>query len=75
MTPNAEFIDTLDETEYDVELILTDEAFGNFSPENVDDYMPENIILASIRNGQITQAKEQALKYAFRWESFENELK
>lgn len=71
---NFEFIKTLDPTEYDVSLIEFDDRHGNFNPENVADYMPENIILTSIRNGQITQAKTQCERYGFRWSSFENEI-
>lgn len=67
---------SLDPDMYDVDSMKKDHINGNFDIENmterngwkifetVNPYLHSEIIMASIRNGQISQAKEQAKTYA-----------
>src|SRR5690349_3286841 len=48
-----------DSDEYDTEAMQTDLDNGNFSEENAEDYRHENIVRASLKNGQFSQAREQ----------------
>jgi hypothetical protein len=64
-TPNAEFIAELDSDEYDTEAAQIDDCHGNFSPDNASDYLQTNIVLASLANGQFSQAKAQCSRYGF----------
>lgn len=66
-SPNAEFIASCDSDEYDTEAMGIDDRNGNFSPERADDYLQTNIILASLANGQFTQAKQQCASYGFHY--------
>lgn len=51
---------------YDTEAIAADERNGNFSPESLEDYRHEAIVLASLGNGQRTQARQQVKAYGLR---------
>ena len=48
---------------YDTDAMKFDDANGNFSPEDAEDYRHENIVQASILNGQHRQARQQCLRY------------
>ena len=65
--PNAAFIEEMDSDEYDTEAARIDDANGNFSPDNVEDYRHENIVRESIRNGQFSQAKDQCRAYGLNY--------
>jgi hypothetical protein len=60
---NITIIESLDSDLYDTEAARIDESNGNFSPQNVEDYLCTNIVLASLTNGQRTQAREQCASY------------
>jgi hypothetical protein len=66
-TPNQAFIETLDSDDYDTEAMLIDDSNGNFSPDNTEDYRVENIVIASLLNGQFTQAKEQCASFGLNY--------
>lgn len=53
---------------YDTEAMALDARHGNFSPERAEDYRHENIVRASLINGQFTQAKEQCRRYGLNYE-------
>jgi hypothetical protein len=59
----------LDDGDHDIEAIRVDFSNGNIEidaqPERVDEYRHENIIRASIVNGNFTQAKEQCTRYGY----------
>lgn len=65
---NLELIESLDSSEYDTDAMLIDDRNNNFSPERVDDYRHENIVRASLVNGQFTQAKQQCRKFGMNYE-------
>ncbi len=54
-----------DSGEYDVAAMEIDARHGNFSPENAEEYRHENLIRASLVNGQFTQAKRQCAQFGF----------
>jgi hypothetical protein len=60
---NLTFIESLDSDLYDTEAARIDERNGNFSLQDVEDYLCTNIVLASLTNGQKTQAREQCASY------------
>jgi hypothetical protein len=60
--------DQWDDSEYDVEAMKIDERNGNFDVDNSEEYRHENIVQASIMNGQFTQAREQCEKYGLNYE-------
>lgn len=62
--------DQWDSDEYDVEQMQFDYGNGNFSEDDVEDYLCENIIRASVENGQIKQAKAQCVKYGLDWSDY-----
>ena len=66
--PNSAFIEQMDSSDFDTEAARIDDANGNFSPDNVEDYRYENIVRESIRNGQFTQAKDQCRAYGLNYE-------
>ncbi len=57
-----------DSSEYDTEAIEIDKRNNNFSEENVEDYQHENIVRASLINGQFSQAKKQCHRYGLNYE-------
>lgn len=59
--------DEYDDSEYDVEAMQQDHANGNFSEDNADDYRHENIVRASLVNGQFTQARQQCATYGLNY--------
>ncbi len=61
-------IEDIDSSEYDTDAIRSDERHGNFSPENIEDYRHENIVQASLINGQFTQARKQCASYGLNYE-------
>lgn len=69
---NQELIQSLSPSDYDIAAMLIDERWGNFSPENVEDYRHENIVQASFINGQFSQAKAQCREYGL---DYNQELK
>ncbi len=52
-----------DSENFDVEAIHMDRRNGNFSNERLEDYRHENIVRASLVNGQFSQAREQCRTY------------
>lgn len=62
-TPNADVIARYNDDHYDTEAMQFDDANGNFSPEDAEEYRNENIVQASILNGQHRQARQQCLRY------------
>jgi hypothetical protein len=69
--PHWDFIQSLDCSAFDIELIKTDDELNNFSPERISEYMPENIIRESIANGQFVRARNQCLQYGFPFSTFD----
>lgn len=57
-----------DSAEYDVEAMKIDARNGNFSPDRAEDYRHENIVAASLMNGQFTQAKSQCAEFGLNYE-------
>lgn len=62
-TPNADVIARYDADYYDTDAMQFDDAHGNFSPDQAEEYRHENIVQASILNGQHRQARQQCLQY------------
>lgn len=62
-TAHAELIGSFDSSDYDTEAMRLDDRFGNFSPENAEDYRHTAIVAASLLNGQFAQAREQCGRY------------
>jgi hypothetical protein len=60
---NEEFIDQLDESEFDVDMMRDDERHGNFSQDRAEEYRHEAIVAASLSNGQFAQARRQCATY------------
>ncbi len=56
-------ISEIDSDLYDTEAIEIDERNGNFSPDRLEEYRHENIVRASLTNGQFTQARKQCQAY------------
>ena len=52
-----------DSGDYDTEAMEIDARHGNFSPDRAEDYRHENIVRASLVNGQFTQARQQCASY------------
>lgn len=67
ITPAPDF-SAFDSSEYDVEAMEIDARNRNFSPENSEDYRHENIVRASIINGQFAQARQQCVSYGLNYE-------
>ena len=61
-------LDRYDSSDYDTSAMETDAQYGNFSPENVEDYRHENIVRASLINGQFSQARKQCQAYGLEYE-------
>lgn len=57
-----------DSGEYDTEAMEIDARNGNFSKDNAEDYRHENRVLASLVNGQFTQAREECASYGLNYE-------
>lgn len=60
--------DQWDGDQYDVEAMKIDHSNGNFDPDSAEDYLHENIVAASISNGQFEQAREQCRKYGLNYD-------
>ena len=60
--------DEYDSSDYDTEAMRIDQRHGNFSPERAEDYRHENIVRASLINGQFTQARQQCASYGLTYE-------
>jgi hypothetical protein len=58
----------VDSDDYDTEAIAIDLANGNFDAERVEDYRHENIVRASLVNGQFSQARQQCASYGLNYE-------
>jgi hypothetical protein len=54
--------------EYDVRAMQIDLETGNFSPENAEEYRHENIVRASLLNGQFKQAMLQCREYGLTYD-------
>jgi hypothetical protein len=67
MTP--EEIGELDDSEFDVDAIRIDVRHNNFSADRLAEYRHENIVQASLINGQFTQAREQCRSYGLDYQS------
>jgi len=61
-------VDELDSDEYDVEGIRMDMRNNNFTPDRLEEYTFENQVLASLVNGQFTQARNQCDKAGLNYE-------
>jgi hypothetical protein len=61
-------LSAFDSSDYDVEAMAIDARHGNFSPENAEDYRHENIVRASLINGQFSQARRQCASYGLDYE-------
>lgn len=61
-------IEDYDSSVYDTEAIEMDVRNGNFNTEDAEDYRHENIVRASLINGQFTQAKRQCDGYGLNYE-------
>lgn len=57
------FIEGFDSSDYDTKVMRIDARNGNFSPERAEEYRHENIVQASILNGQHSQARRQCAAY------------
>ena len=71
MKSKAQYQDVIaryDADQYDVEAMEFDDANGNFSPEDAEEYRHENIVQTSILNGQHRQARQQCLRYGLSYE-------
>lgn len=77
---NAELEDwiyILDDGEHDIESMRSDIASGNLEigdDERAKEYEHENIVRASITNGQFIQAKEQCDKYGLDFYAIRSEM-
>lgn len=60
-------LDQLDDTVYNVDDIETDMHNGNFNPDNLEAYRYENIVQASITNGQFPQARQQCMAFGLNY--------
>jgi len=67
MTP-TEIDERYDASEYDTEAMKIDLRNGNFREEEAEDYRHENIVRASLINGQFTQARQQCVSYGLNYE-------
>mgnify|MGYP001310978162 CR=1 FL=1 len=65
---HQDVIASYDADQYDTEAMQFDDAHGNFSPEDAEEYRHENIVQASILNGQHRQARQQCLAYGLDYE-------
>lgn len=54
--------------QYDTEAIEIDARHGNFSEDRIEDYRHENIVRASLVNGQFSQARKQCESYGLNYE-------
>lgn len=64
---NEALIAEFDSDYYDTQAMRDDDSLGNFSPERADDYLHLNIVLASLANGQFTQAREQCARFGLEY--------
>lgn len=68
--PNfSDIITRFDSDHYDISAMEIDAQHGNFSPENAEEYRHENIVQASLINGQFSQAQIQCSQYGLCYES------
>lgn len=65
----AEIVARYDSSDYDTSAMETDAKYGNFSPENAEDYRHENIVRASFVSGQFSQAQIQCGHYGLCYET------
>lgn len=56
-----------DSDSYDTEAMAIDHANGNFTADNAEDYRHENIVRASLINGQFSQARKQCASYGLNY--------
>ena len=61
-------LSAFDSSDYDTEAMRIDARNGNFSPDNAEDYRQENIVRASLVNGQFSQARRQCASYGLNYE-------
>lgn len=61
-------LSAFDSSEYDVEAMEIDARNGNFNPEYAEEYRHENIVRASLVNGQFSQARRQCASYGLTYE-------
>ncbi len=61
-------MNTYDSDQYDTEAIAIDKSNGNFSEDRSEDYRHENIVRASLVNGQFSQARKQCESYGLTYE-------
>ncbi len=66
--PEAPTNELYDSDKYDTEAIATDRLYNNFSEDRLEDYRHENIVLASLVNGQFSQARKQCESYGLNYE-------
>lgn len=59
----------LDPDVFDVDAIRCDVRSNNFTPDRLEEYRHENIVQASLFNGQFSQAREQCRQYRLNYES------
>ena len=73
-----DWLENFDDSDYDVEAMRIDIASGNLKIGDDDkayEYEHENIVIASISNGNFTQAKEQCKSYGLDYETIKAEQK
>lgn len=61
-------IQDYDSDQYDTEAMKIDHRNGNFSPDQAEEYRHENIVRASLVNGQFAQARRQCAEYGLNYE-------
>jgi hypothetical protein len=66
-SPHAALIASMDSGEYDTEAMQIDDRNRHFSPDAIEDYRHENIVIASLQNGQFTQAKKQCASFGLEY--------
>jgi hypothetical protein len=62
-------LSAFDSSEYDTEAMRMDASHGNFSPDRAEDYRHENIVRASLENGQFIQAKTQCAEFGLDYDT------
>jgi hypothetical protein len=63
-----DWLDTFDDSDYDISAMRSDVSTNNLETgddSRAEEYKHENIIRASIVNGNFTQAKEQCIRYGY----------
>lgn len=73
-----EWLDTFDDSEYDVSAMRDDVSYNNLEvgdDDAAEKYRHENIVRDSIVNGNYTQAKEQCQRFGLDYETILSECK